>query len=132
MDFINNSKIAAGLAMIMLNIGSRYVQADLGKTHDLILSNELVKKLIVFSMFFIATRDILIAFILTIFYIIIVDGILHEKRKFCLIPKKLINESVSQFEYDKALEIINRYENSKTSDIDHYENYRLNFPYTPL
>ena len=39
MDVINNSKLFAGIAMLMLNFGSRHVQSSLGKLHESILSN---------------------------------------------------------------------------------------------
>ena len=73
--------------MLLLNIGSRYVVADLGKTHEKLLNNEIVKKIVVFCMFFIATRDVIVAFLLTLVYVVIIDGLLHEKRKFCIVPK---------------------------------------------
>lgn len=116
MDGLNNSKVIAGVAMLMLNIGSRYVQADLGKFHEQLLSNPYVKKLIVFSMFFVATRDLGMAFLLTILYIIIIDGVLHENRKFSLIPKHYIatnSPNVSDNEYKKAKEIIEAFEKDK-------------------
>ena len=126
MDLLNNSKIVTGLAMLLLNLGARYVQADLGKVHDMLLSNEYVKKIIVFSMFFVATRDIGIAFLLTIFYIIIIDGVLHEKRKFCLVPKKYIyqtNNNVTENDYKKAKEIIENFESIKTNSVENVDTY---------
>lgn len=132
MDLLNNSKIVSGVALLMLNIGSRYIQADFGKAHDMLLSNEYVKKLIIMSMFFVATRDISIAFLLTILYIIIIDGVLHEDRKWCLIPKKYISQGkFTENDYAKAKEIINEYEtaNNKKPDVqekDVYQNYIYN------
>lgn len=109
MDF-NTNLIFTGAAMLMLNLGAKHIHADLGKVHEQILSNEYVKKIIIFCMFFVATRNISAAFLLTIFYIIIIDGILHEKRRFCLIPKKYINNStISYNDYKKAEDIIIQY-----------------------
>ena len=88
----NNNKLFWGLTMLLMNFGSRYIVGDLGKSHEKILTNHIVKKAIVFSLFFVATRDIIIAFILTIVYIIVIDGILHDKSKFCIVPKKLISD----------------------------------------
>lgn len=115
---INSSKIFWGMSMLMLNFGARYVVADLGKTHEIILSHEITKKLIVLSLFFVATRDILMSFILTVAYIVVIDGILHEKRRFCLVPKSVVasgdttfkQNTVSKDDYVKAKNIIDRYE----------------------
>jgi hypothetical protein len=115
---INNSKVLAGIAIVLMNIGSRYIISDLGIIHNKILSSEIFKKLIIFAMFFVATRDILTAFMLSISYIIIVDGILHEKRKYCIVPKKYFEQNMSgvtEQEYIKAKEIINKYETQKTT-----------------
>lgn len=110
---LNNNKVLWGVTMVMMNIGSRYVIADLGKIHDSLLATEFVKKIIIFSIFFVATRDILTAFMLTISYIFIIDGILHEKRRFCIVPKKYINQvesKISKEEYLKAKSIVMKYE----------------------
>ena len=107
--------------MLMLNFGARYVIADLGKTHELLLSHEITKKLIVLSLFFVATRDILMSFILTVAYIVVIDGILHEKRRICLVPKKIIGttqNTVTEEDYSKAKNIIHLYETNKDNGIE--------------
>jgi hypothetical protein len=116
----NTNKWLAGGAMLLVNLGGRYIHADLNKTHDLILSNEYFKKLIVFALFFMATRDVITAFILTLLYIFIVDGLLHGDRKYCIIPKKYINykEQPKASDYDKAKEIVSKYENFQNMAIN--------------
>lgn len=95
----NNSKMFWGLTMIMINMGSKYVMADLGKLEEKVLKSELVKKLIVFCMFFVATRDIITAFVLTILYVILIDGIFHENRKFTV----LSTDEIKNEAYEKYL-----------------------------
>ena len=111
---LNQNKIMWGVSMLLLNIGSRYVIADLGKSHEYILTSQIVKKLVVMSMFFVATRDLLTSFLLTVAYILIVDGVLHEKKHFCLLPKSILdkvnNTNISNDDYLRAKNIINIYE----------------------
>lgn len=119
LDLLNNNKMFWGVTMLLLNLGSRFVVADLGKFHETILTNEYFKKIILFSMFFVATRDILIAFVLTILYIIVIDGLLHEKRKFCIIPKKYIDDiqnkqDINENQYLQAKNVVLAYEMKKT------------------
>lgn len=113
----NQSKVVWGVSMLLLNIGLRYVIADLGKSHEYILTSQIVKKLVVLSMFFVATRDLLTSFLLTIAYILIVDGVLHDKKHFCLIPrtilKKVNNTSISDEDYVRAKNIIHVFEKQK-------------------
>ncbi len=91
---LNNNRILWGITMLMLNLGSRYVVADISKLQEKILMNEIVKKLIIFSMFFVATRDILTSFLLCVLYIIIIDGIFHENRKYSFINQNSNNNNI--------------------------------------
>lgn len=136
-QILNNSKVLWGVTMLMLNFGSRFVVADLGKFHESILATEFVKKVIVFSMFFVATRDVLTAFILTIMYIFLIDGILHEKRKYCIVPNKykeqnLKNIDINESQYLQAKQAVIQYEmqNKKESFENNnntlYNNYANN------
>jgi hypothetical protein len=124
---MNGNKWIAGIAMLLVNLGAKHIQGDLSKTHEMILSNEYIKKLIIFALFFMATRDIITAFILTLIYIFIIDGILHGDRKFCIIPKKYIPQPNTN-EYKKAKDIVKKYESfiNKESDNDLYKKYLSN------
>lgn len=83
---LNDNKYFAGVALIILNLGSRYLAADLGQFHESLLNNDLVKRFILFSLFFVATRDVIIALTLTLIFSFLVYGFLHEKSKFSLVP----------------------------------------------
>lgn len=129
---VNNNRVLWGLSMLLLNIGSRYVISDLGKSHEYILSSELVKKLVVMSMFFVATRDIFISFLLTVAYVLIIDGILHEKRNFCLLPQNIINKvsknEITNEDYLRAKKIIIGYEQQQKSSAgenEHTQNQEI-------
>jgi hypothetical protein len=126
---LNNSKIFWGVSMILLNMGSRYIIGDLGKTHEKILTSEIFKKIILLSMFFVATRDVITSFLLTVVYVIVIDGLLHEKNNFYIIKEKPVDDKLpSHQEYEKAKTIVTSYEtmsnnNPPSSLPDKYENY---------
>jgi len=84
---IGTNKIFIGCAMLIMNLGSKYVAADLGPSHEKILKNELFKKVILFCMVFIATRDIMTSIILTFAFTVVVNGLLNENSKFNLLWK---------------------------------------------
>jgi len=130
---LNNNKILWGVTMLLLNVGSRYVVADLGKFHESILTNEYVKKIILFSMFFVATRDIVTAFLLTILYIFIIDGLLHEKRKYCIVPNKYKNmnvHTVDEKQYLEAKQKILIYEQDNKKSLSDKKTYDIYEKYT--
>lgn len=114
---LNQSKIVWGLSMMLLQFGARYVIADLGKAHEIILTNEISKKIIVLALFFVATRDILTSFILTIIYVIVIDGMLHEKKKLCLLPKSFYNShtDIPKTDFLRAKEIVDKYNQQQES-----------------
>ena len=86
LKLLNENKFAWGVALLVLNMGSRFLAADLGKFHEAILDNDLVKRFILFCLFFVATRDVIVALTLTLIFSVIVYGFLHEKSKFNMVP----------------------------------------------
>jgi hypothetical protein len=72
--------------MLFLNMGSRFLMADLGAFNEKILSQNLVKKFILFCLFFVATRDIITSLLLTIAFSVIIYGLFNDKSKYSLVP----------------------------------------------
>ena len=108
---LNNSKFFSGALMILMNLGSKYVGLELSEFQDEFLSKKIIRRIIVFTIFFISTRDIVISIVLTGIFIIFIGGILNDNSKFCLIKKhnpktKLINKD----DVIKAKKIISKYE----------------------
>jgi len=85
LQFVNESKYFWGIAMLTLNLGSRFIASDLSDFHQRVLTNDLVKKFILFSMFFVATRDVATSFVLTIVFTIVVYGIFNEHSRYSLV-----------------------------------------------
>lgn len=107
----NNNKLLWGVSMLLLNLGSRHVAADLGRFHERVLASELAKKVILFAMFFVATRDVLTSFILCVVYVLVVDGLFHERRKFSVVKDMVPDRgNVSEAEYKRAKEVVTRYQ----------------------
>ena len=87
-DTLNNSKLFAGVIMILLNLGSRYIAQELSDTHEELLNNVIIRRIIVFTVAFTATRDIITSLILTGAFVILVSGIFNENSKYYILPKK--------------------------------------------
>lgn len=85
---LNNSKLFAGIIMILLNIGSRYIVMELSDTHEEFFNNVIIRRIIVFTVVFTATKDIITSLILTGVFVILVSGLFNEDSKFCIMPKK--------------------------------------------
>ena len=106
---LNTSKLFVGIVMILLNLGSKYISVDISKTQEAFLSNKIIRRLIVFTIVFTATRDIVISVIITIAFIIIMSGLLNEESKICIIPKIFHiskNQNITQEDVDQAKKIL--------------------------
>ena len=86
---VNNSKLLAGITMLILNVGAKYVEINFSKTQEAYLRNALGREILLFSICFMATHDIISAILLTAAFIILADIFFHEDSKYCLIPDKL-------------------------------------------
>lgn len=111
MDVLASNKIFVGFAILIMNIGSRFVIMDVGKAHEKLLNHELVKKLVVFCMFFVATRDIMTAAILTFAFIILLEGLLNENSRFSILPAMFRQKPATTTleDYTRAIATIERF-----------------------
>lgn len=108
-DSLNQSKYFAGIMMLVLNLGSKYITLELSETQDELLKNKIIRRFLVFTVVFVATRDIYVSLILTGIFILLVSGLFNENSNFSIVTKPVI-ASVSEEEYRQALKIIKSYE----------------------
>lgn len=91
-DLLNNSKILTGCLMLLMNIGSRYLINELPNNVDKIFDNMWFRRLIIFAIVFVATRDIKISILITLVFIFFFCYLFHENSSFCLINTTNTNE----------------------------------------
>jgi hypothetical protein len=108
-NILNNSKYFTAMMMLLLNLGSRYVSLELTQFHEQILSNVIVRRILVFTIVFVATRDIKVSVISTAIFIILVSGIFNEESKYCILPNKGTHHKITKEEFQYAQSIIERY-----------------------
>ena len=98
---VNNSKIFAGLMIIILNVASKFVNFKFSKSIEMYLKHTFSKQVLVFAIAWMGTRDIYIALLITIIFIICMDYILNEDSMFCCLPESFTNYHL---ELDKVSE----------------------------
>ena len=72
---LNNNKYLAGITLLMLNIGSKYLIVDISKSTQQLLKLKIIRRFTIFSIFFIGTHNIVISIILTAAFIIFSNGL---------------------------------------------------------
>ena len=126
LDQLNKSKLFAGLAMLMLNIGSKYIVIELSPNQESYFRNNVARQMLIFSIAWMGTRDILISLYITAAFTILTQFLLNENSYFCILPKSLQkmksvldknNDGViSKKEIDDAIKILNKAKNQKKTD----------------
>jgi hypothetical protein len=86
--FLNNSKFFAGVVMILLNVGSKFIAIQFSKSTEEYLKMNVTKQLLVFSMAWMGTRDIYTSLVLTAVFTILSDHLFNEESPYCCVPHK--------------------------------------------
>ena len=113
-DSLNQSKYFAGIMMLVLNLGSKYITMELSESQDELLKNKIIRRFLVFTVVFVATRDIFVSLILTGIFIILVSGLFNENSNYSIVTKPVIT-SITDDEYKELIKIIKSYEFQKKS-----------------
>ena len=64
MTDLNENKYFIGLMMILVNIGSRFIIGELSDTQKKLINDKNLRRLFIFGIFFMATRDIVSSLIM--------------------------------------------------------------------
>ena len=121
--YLNNSKFFAGVIMILLNVGSKFIAIQFSKSTEEYMKFSLSKQLLVFSMAWMGTRDIYVALGLTAVFTILSDHLFNEESSLCVVPHdyrilhKLLDTNgdgiVSETEISSAIAILEKAKKEK-------------------
>ena len=136
---LNNSKYFAGIMILILNIGSRFIQIRLSDSAEKYIKYSLIRELLIFSIVWMGTRDIYIAFGLTACFVVLSDYILNVDSGYCLLPDKLkkitkiMDENndgkISDSEVLRAMDILEKAKKQKDLDrninlLNYFDNFK--------
>ena len=69
----------AGIMMLLLNVGSRYITHEMSDDEEEYHQNILLRRIAVFAVCFVGTRDILLSILLTAGFVILAGGLFRGK-----------------------------------------------------
>ena len=84
--YLNNSKFFAGVIMILLNIGSKFITIQFSRSTEEYMKYTVSKQLLVFAMAWMGTRDIYAALGLTAIFTILSEHLFNEESSLCVVP----------------------------------------------
>jgi hypothetical protein len=117
---LNNSKIFAGIMIVILNVASKFVNFRFGSTTEKYLKYTFSRQILVFAMTWMGTRDIYIATGMTLVFILFFDFLFNEDSSLCVLPDQLKEyyqslheeeEKVDEKQYADAIITIEKYKN---------------------
>ncbi len=83
---LNTNPYFIGMLMLLLNLGGRFLSMELTKKQEEFLQQRWLRPLIFFTVIFVATRNLAVAFWMTLALFLILWILANEKSPFCIIP----------------------------------------------
>ena len=81
---INTNPYFIGLMMLLLNLGGRFLGLELSKEQEKFLQHPWIRRVLFFTVLFVATRNIIVALVMTLFVILCVSVLFNENSSFYL------------------------------------------------
>ena len=111
---LSGNKYMLGLMILLINLGARYIGNEVGDFMHKVLNHKFARRFLIFLVIWMGTRDLVVALVITLSFIIIVNTIFNEHSQFCILPTN--NDlSITREEYLLAKELINKYETANPS-----------------
>lgn len=118
---LNQSKIFAGLVIIVLNVSGKFTTIKLSKTMESYLKYTFSRNILVFSMAWMGTRDVYTALGITLLFIVCSQYLFNEESPYCCLPEHftdyhatVADENQSQVTEQQIEDAIQTLSNAKT------------------
>ena len=114
---INQNKFVIAISLILLNVGSKYINLNLTSGQEKLLKS-ISGEILIFAICFMASRDIIVSLIVTSIFSLLQRFFLNESSNYCVLPdnyKQLINmidqnndQKVSKQEVDRVIKLLEK------------------------
>lgn len=81
---INTSPVFIGTMMLLMNLGARFLPAEVTRSQEAFLSHPYFRRFLIFVIMFIATRNVVYAFWLSLLVILAIGYLFNENSALCL------------------------------------------------
>ncbi len=96
-DLLNNNKFFLGVMLLLLNVGSRHLVDEFSTNPEEYSRNLVLRRLAIFAVCFVGTRDLVISLLLTAGFVILAQGVSSKSRE-GMANKKDIEDSEPKVE----------------------------------
>ena len=84
LQLFNNNPYFIGLMMLILNLGGRFISLEITKKQEQFLQLPWVRRLLIFTVLFVATRNLWVAFWMTLIVVLFLGYLFNENSSMCL------------------------------------------------
>lgn len=95
LKFVNDSKVFAGIMIILLNVSTKFVPIRMSKSMEAFLRYTFSRNILVFAICWVGTRDIIISFCITLIFILMIDYLLNEDSQYCILPESFVDHHIN-------------------------------------
>lgn len=120
---LNSNKFFAGLIMLILNLGSKFITVKFSASQEAYLRNSVGRQLLIFAIAWIGTKDIYYSLAITAIFVILADYLFNEDSDWCILSdnfkalKKEIDLNgdgiISDDELNKAIKTLQSYKKNQ-------------------
>lgn len=75
---LNTNPYFIGLMMLLLNLGGRFIGMEISKEQEKVFTHPWVRRGLIFTVLFVATRNVVVALIMTIFVLLLLSFLFNE------------------------------------------------------
>ena len=114
---INTNPYFIGLMMLLLNLGGRFIGMEVSKEQEKFFQQPWIRRALIFTVLFVATRNVFVAFIMTIVVLLVLSFLFNENSDLYLLTKEkdfrsfrcfYSNGLIISYEYDTKLYLNNK------------------------
>jgi len=106
---LSSNKYVLGIMILLINLGARYIGNELNEFSHKVLNHKFARRFLIFLVIWMGSRDLLVAFIITLGFIIISNTLLNEQSSMCILPIEAPSP-ITKEEYDVAKQLVQKYE----------------------
>jgi len=87
LQIFNSNPYFIGIMMLILNLGGRFISLEVTKKQELFLQLPWVRRILIFIVLFVATRNIWVAFWATVTAVLLLGYLFNENSALCIFGK---------------------------------------------
>lgn len=118
---LSSNKYIIGLMILLTNLGARYIGNELNDFSHKVLNHKFARRFLMFLIIWMGSKDLVVALVITVCFILLSNTLLNENSKFCILPIEQFG-TITKEEYEIAKQMILKYEETHPVIPSNYNN----------